>query len=44
MQHIDGFSVKEIAEVIGRTDKATESLLGRARSAFRASYLEVDND
>lgn len=44
MQHIDGYSVREVAEVIGRTNKATESLLGRARLAFRTAYSEVEHD
>jgi RNA polymerase sigma-70 factor (ECF subfamily) len=44
LQHVEGYSVAEIAELIGRTTKATESLLGRARSAFRSAYSEVDDD
>ena len=44
LQHVEGFSVAEIAHIISRTPKATESLLGRARSAFRAAYSEVDHD
>ncbi len=43
LQHVEGCSVVEVAEIIGRTPKATESLLSRARSAFRTAYLEVDN-
>jgi RNA polymerase sigma-70 factor (ECF subfamily) len=38
LRHFDGQSVREIAETISRTPKATESLLGRARLAFRAAY------
>ena len=44
LQHVEGCSVGEVAEIIGRTPKATESLLSRARRAFRAAYLEVDHD
>ncbi|MEM9038894.1 MAG: sigma-70 family RNA polymerase sigma factor [Actinomycetota bacterium] len=44
MQHVEGFSVAEIADVVGRTPKATESLLSRARSAFRDAYSEVSDD
>lgn len=43
MQHIEGYSVNEIAEVIGRSPKATESLLTRARHAFRETYLEGED-
>lgn len=41
LQHVEGYSVTEVAAIIGRTDKATESLLGRARSAFRTAYSEA---
>jgi RNA polymerase sigma-70 factor (ECF subfamily) len=37
-QHLDGLSVREIAQVIGRSEKATESLLARARTRFRRAY------
>jgi RNA polymerase sigma-70 factor, ECF subfamily len=37
-QHLDGLSVREIARVIGRSEKATESLLSRARDGFRRAY------
>ena len=38
LQQVEGHSVSEIADLIGRTPKATESLLGRAREAFRTAY------
>lgn len=38
MFHLEGFSVREVAEVLERSDKATESMLARARSAFRNAY------
>ena len=44
LRHVEGHSVKEIAKTIERSPKATESLLGRARTSFRAAYEEVDND
>jgi RNA polymerase sigma-70 factor (ECF subfamily) len=44
LQHVEGFSVAEIADIVGRTPKATESLLSRARSAFRRAYAEADHD
>ena len=44
LQHVDQLSVAEIAEILGRTEKATESLLSRARAAFRVAYAEVTHD
>ena len=38
LRHLDGLSVPEVARVLGRTVHATETLLVRARIAFRASY------
>lgn len=43
LRHLEGYSVGEVADVLDRTPKATESLLGRARSAFRAAYREADH-
>jgi RNA polymerase sigma-70 factor, ECF subfamily len=37
-RHLDGLSVPEVAQLLGRTVHATEALLTRARVAFRASY------
>lgn len=37
-RHLDGLSVREVAGVLGRSEKATESLLARARAAFREGY------
>ena len=37
-RYLDGMSVREVADAIGRSEKATESLLGRARGAFRRAY------
>jgi RNA polymerase sigma-70 factor (ECF subfamily) len=36
----DGFSVEEIAYMLGLTTVAAQSLLARARSAFKQSWLE----
>jgi RNA polymerase sigma-70 factor (ECF subfamily) len=37
-RYLDGMSVREVAAAIGRSEKATESLLSRAREAFRRAY------
>jgi RNA polymerase sigma-70 factor (ECF subfamily) len=41
MHHLDGSSVAEIADAIGRSQRATESLLARARRKFRAAFEET---
>lgn len=38
LRYLDGLPVGEVAHVLGRTRRATESLLGRARAAFRRTY------
>lgn len=38
LRYLDGLSVHEVAEVLGRTVHATEALLVRARVAFRRAY------
>ena len=38
LRYLDGLSVPEVAELMGRTVHATEALLVRARSAFRRTY------
>jgi RNA polymerase sigma-70 factor, ECF subfamily len=40
-KYIDGLSVAEIALRLGRTTKATESLLTRARDAFRSAVDDL---
>jgi len=42
--HLDGLSVADIADSIGRTPRATESLLARARRKFRDAYEETSHD
>ena len=37
-KYVLGFSVRDIAERIGRSEKATESILTRARNAFRSCF------
>jgi RNA polymerase sigma-70 factor, ECF subfamily len=38
--YVDGFSVKETAELLEKSVEAVESLLARGRQAFKRSYLE----
>jgi RNA polymerase sigma-70 factor, ECF subfamily len=38
LRYVDGLSVPEVADVLGRTVHATEALLVRARVAFRKAY------
>lgn len=38
LRYLDGLSVPEVADALGRTLHATEALLVRARRAFRSAY------
>jgi RNA polymerase sigma-70 factor (ECF subfamily) len=38
LRYLDGLSVPEVADALGRTLHATEALLVRARAAFRRAY------
>lgn len=40
LRYLDGLSVPEVADALGRTVHATEALLVRARGAFRRAYDE----
>jgi RNA polymerase sigma-70 factor (ECF subfamily) len=40
LRYVDGLSVAEVAETMGRTIHATEGLLVRARGAYRRAYSE----
>jgi RNA polymerase sigma-70 factor (ECF subfamily) len=40
LRYLDDQTVPEVADALGRSVHATESLLARARRAFRMSYLE----
>lgn len=42
LKYIDGKSLKEIAAELGRTIKAVEAELYRARQAFKEAYLALD--
>ena len=44
LRYLDGLSVTDVADHLGRTVHATEALLVRARRAFRACYHEGTHD
>lgn len=44
LRYVDGFSTSEVAEALGSSYKATESLLGRAKQAFRTAYDSNRNE
>ena len=41
LHHMDGLTVRQVAEQLGRSSGAVESLLSRGRASFRDAYLEV---
>jgi RNA polymerase sigma-70 factor (ECF subfamily) len=41
LRHLDGYSVPEVAAMLGRSVEAVESLLARGRVSLRRAYLEV---
>lgn len=43
LRYLDDLSVPEVAAALGRSVHATESLLVRARRAFRTSYVELSD-
>ena len=43
-RHLDGLSIREIANLLHRSDSAVDSLLARAREGFRAAYEGQDRD
>ena len=44
LRYFDDYTVSQIAEELGRSVRATESLLARARRSFESEYGEVDGD
>lgn len=44
LRHLDGLPVHEVAATLGRTVRATEALLSRARVAFRRAYTAAGPD
>jgi RNA polymerase sigma-70 factor (ECF subfamily) len=43
-KYIEGLTVREIADRTGRTEKAVENVLYRARRAFRMAFQEPEED
>ena len=41
LRHLEGYSVPEVAEILGKSVEAAESLLSRGRAAFRHAYQET---
>jgi RNA polymerase sigma-70 factor (ECF subfamily) len=39
--YVDGFSVREAAGILGKSEEAVESLLARGRANFKRAYLEA---
>jgi RNA polymerase sigma-70 factor (ECF subfamily) len=44
LKYLDGLSVAEVADLMGRSVHATEGLLQRARAALRRAYEEAPTD
>ena len=42
LRYLDGLSVPEVAELLGRTVAATDQVLARARTSFRHYYGDVE--
>jgi RNA polymerase sigma-70 factor, ECF subfamily len=43
LRFVDGLSVREVADALGRSEDATESLIRRAKDRFRAIYPEASD-
>jgi RNA polymerase sigma-70 factor (ECF subfamily) len=43
-KYLDGFSVRELSSIMGRSEKAVESLLTRAREAFRTCLESLTSE
>lgn len=43
LRFVDGLSVREVAQALGRSEDATESLIRRAKERFRATYPEASD-
>jgi RNA polymerase sigma-70 factor (ECF subfamily) len=43
LRFVDGLSVREVADALGRSEDATESLIRRAKARFRAIFPEASD-
>ena len=43
-KYVEGYSVEELARLHGTSAKAVESLLSRARGAFRSAFKALQKD
>lgn len=43
LKYVEEFSMQEIAQLMGKSFKAVQSLLSRARNAFRAALIEQES-
>lgn len=43
-RHLDGLSIREIGDLLGKSDTAIESLLARGRQRFRSAYERQTRD
>ena len=43
LHYLDGFAVSEVAEILHKSEHATESLLARGRESFRRAYREAND-
>jgi RNA polymerase sigma-70 factor, ECF subfamily len=43
LRYVDDLSVRDVARALGRTEDAVESLIRRAKDAFRTAYGDVDD-
>jgi RNA polymerase sigma-70 factor, ECF subfamily len=41
LHYLDGLSMREAAHLLGKSEKAVESLLGRGRESLKRAYLEA---
>ena len=44
LRYFDGCPVAEVAQALFLSETATQSLLARARNAFRAAWIERNGD
>jgi RNA polymerase sigma-70 factor, ECF subfamily len=42
LRYLDGLPIAKVAEVIGRSEHATESLLSRAKASFRRTHQPIE--